>query len=452
MVIKSRYSQEFNRTIPHQLEGPEFSPYQNTVHTATKPTAKKSSLLATLVAAATLASLILPLCFSIKNVQPTSAELHFAVVAEEGYEETDVLTYQLLLGAKIVEEGLLPFGQSMFLMDELAPDSRYTIQIFKNGVPEKTLNFRTKPEEQRQTTVPTTAESPAVLTPVTQPPATQPSATTPKSTLPAVTVATQPAETTTPTETTVATEPTMPYIPPAAPLPETKPSETKPVETQPAETYPEEIPEETINPYDEPDFEPQATANSINSQVQIEFNLFENEATDITYTVEHTVGNATVGTYQYPGSTTSATIDIPAAHQTSTNLFIITISYMVDGISGEKTQTCTVVPPNLLPGISGDPTFTLDDSGTLLNITGTVDPNGANPETVYVYVSTDYSSVFPYYDSATNTFYTGDSPMFLNVADQNATSLTINITVCGQIAGTEQAITSSYIFNKSDSP
>lgn len=436
MVINSRYSQEFNRTIPHQTEGPEFSPYLNTGTTATKPTAKKSSaLLAAMMAAAALAALLLPLCFSIKNVQTTTAELHFAVVAEEGYTEDDMLTYQLLFRGEIVEEGLLPFGRSLFLLDNLMPDSRYTVEIFKNGEPEKTLNFRTKPVGNEETTVPAT-EPPATQAAATEPTATQAPPVT-QATIPATTAPTQPTVTTAPTEATTPVRPTPPYVPPATP---------------PEDIPPEAIPDETINPYHEPSFEPHATANNINSQMQIVFNLVENMASDITYTVEHTVNGVTVGTHQYPGSAESATINIPADCQTSTNTFTVTISYNVDGIPGSKTQVCTVVPPNLLPGISGTPTFTLDSTGTQLSITGTIDPNGADPDTISIYIATGYSSVFPYYDKATYAFYTGDKPISLSVVDQMASSLNLEITIISEVAGVTQSVTSPYTFTKPVSP
>ena len=398
--------------------------------------------MAALLAAAALAALILPLCFSIKNVQPRSAELHFSVVAEEGYTEDDILTYQLLNESEIIRQGQLPYGSSFLLLDNLESDSRYTIRIFKNNELEKTLNFRTKPEETEET------GEPATEPPVTQPLATVPSATHPPSVtqpmIPATTPATVPTEITVPTEPTETTAPTEatapPYIPPYVP------PAAEPVPP------PEDIPEETINPYDKPSLSINAAPNADNSQVQFEFNLYKNMAENVAYTVEHIVDGATIGTYHYPGDATSITISIPPAYQTGINDFTVTMAYEVNGIPDTQSQSITLVPPNLLPGISGSPAFTLSADGTQLDITGTIDPNGADPSSILVDISTGFSGVMPYYNSATHTFYTGDRPMNLSVSDQTATTLHITITISGMIAGVHKSVTSSHTFVKPVSP
>ena len=275
MVISSRYDQQFNRTIPHQTEGPEFTPYINKGTTATKPSA--SALLAVLLAAAALAALILPLCFTTKNVQSRSAQLHYSIIAEEGYEETDELTYQLFFAGEMIREGKLPHGDSFLLLDDLEPDSRYTIEIFKNGEPEKTLNFRTKPEENAETTAPGT-EPPADDLP---PAPADPQPETPENEAPEVKPATAPTETTVPTvptEPTKATAPTEATIP-KAPVP---PPYTPPIVTPEPEPEPEP-PEETIPGIEKPIFEINGTPSPDFSWYSITFYTEPKNVTDYAY-------------------------------------------------------------------------------------------------------------------------------------------------------------------------
>ncbi|MBQ6720178.1 MAG: hypothetical protein IJN20_07525 [Oscillospiraceae bacterium] len=434
MVISARYDQQFNRTIPHQIEGPEFTPYENTGSTATKPAAKRSALLAALMAAAALAALILPLCFSIKNVQPRSAELHFAVVAEEGYKETDMITYQLLFGGDPVEEGLLPFGKSVFLLDDLEPDSRYTVEIFKNGEPEKTLNFRTKPEDGAETTAPGT-EPPADTQPA--PADTQPEA--PETQAQETKPVTEPTEISVPTEPTKATAPTEATTP-KAPVP---PPYTPPIVT------PE--PEETIPAVEHPIFNLDGTPSADFSWYNITFNTEPKNAIDLVYTVVHTAGGATVGTYTYDPSVSSVQIPIPAEHRNTVNRFDITLSYKWNGISAEQTLMLTEVPPSLLPGISGDPTFTLLNSGTQLGVSGRVDPNGVDPNTITLSVETENTLASLSYNSTTNEFYT-NTPIDLSETEQNAPSIDIRIYIFCEIGGLSRSTYSDYTFMKPVTP
>jgi len=165
----------------------------------------------------------------------------------------------------------------------------------------------------------------------------------------------------------------------------------------------------------------------------------------------HTAGEATVGTYTYDSSVSSVQIPIPEEHRNTVNRFDVTLSYKWNGISDEQTLMITEVPPSLLPGISGDPTFTLLNSGTQLAVSGRVDPNGVDPNTITLSVETENTLASLSYNSTTNEFYT-NTPIDLSETEQNAPSINIRIYIFCEIGGFMRSTYSVYTFTKPVTP
>ena len=133
------YSEEYNRTFPDQPEGPEYTPYVNS-GSGTKPSISKSTL-AALVAAAAMTAALFSSDFDVDNIQTHSAIFEYEVKSEAG----DLLTYELITGGETVQEGFLDLGDDDLLFDDLTPDTRYSVKIFKNSELLDTIHFRTKP-------------------------------------------------------------------------------------------------------------------------------------------------------------------------------------------------------------------------------------------------------------------------------------------------------------------
>lgn len=264
--MANQYCPEYNRTMPEQQEGPEFTPYVNKGSVASKPSA--SALLAALLTAVIIASIILPLNFSIWNIESRAAELHYAVTEENGFTLGDVVTFRLITSGEEVLEGQLPFKESILLLESLTPDTRYTLEIYRNGEWIKSLNFRTKPEGNGNAPAPSETETaletkPTETTEVTEV-TTEPTEETTDPTEITEDTTEPTEETTEPTEeTTEPTEVTNPiYYPPANTDPtETDPPWTDPPETDPTETDPPETdPPETDPPgTDPPETDPPST-------------------------------------------------------------------------------------------------------------------------------------------------------------------------------------------------
>jgi hypothetical protein len=62
-------------------------------------------------------------------------------------EAGDLLTYELITGGETVQEGFLDLGDDDLLFDDLTPDTRYSVKIFKNSELLDTIHFRTKPAD-----------------------------------------------------------------------------------------------------------------------------------------------------------------------------------------------------------------------------------------------------------------------------------------------------------------
>ncbi len=197
----NKYSYEFNRSFPHQTEGPEIAPYVNKNAPRKKISASVASVLTVMVAVVVAAiALVSPLGFYVDNVAATSAEFFFDASGEAGFVPEDEIIYRMLCDGKEIISAPLPHEKGSMPFLGLSSDEYYTVQIIRNGELLKTLNFRTPPIKAEESSVPS-AES-------TQAPETRPSETTPP-------------------ETT---------------LPETTPPETTPPETTPPETTPAPIP------------------------------------------------------------------------------------------------------------------------------------------------------------------------------------------------------------------
>lgn len=197
----NKYSYEFNRSFPHQTEGPEIAPYVNKNAPRKKISVSVASVLTVTVAVVVAAiALVSPLGFYVDNVAATSAEFFFDASGEAGFVPEDEIIYRMLCDGKEIISAPLPHEKGSMPLLGLSSDEYYTVQIIRNGELLKTLNFRTPPTKAEESSVPS-AES-------TQAPETRPLETTPP-------------------ETT---------------LPETTPPETTPPETTPPETTPAPIP------------------------------------------------------------------------------------------------------------------------------------------------------------------------------------------------------------------
>ena len=187
----NNYSYEFNRSFPHQTEGPEISPYFNKNAPRKKISASVASVV-TVMAAVVVAAIVLasPLGFYVDNVNATSAELFFDVSEEAGFVPEDVVSYRMLCGGEKMEESLLPHTKASISFLKLSPDTYYSVHIIRNGEILKTLNFRTPPIKEE---APIVSADDTTLAPETTPPETTPLETTPPETTP---LETTPPETT----------------------------------------------------------------------------------------------------------------------------------------------------------------------------------------------------------------------------------------------------------------
>lgn len=250
------YSEEYNRTFPDQPEGPEYAPYTNK-GSGTKPSISKSTLAALVAAAAMTVALFSP-DFDVDNIQSYSAIFEYDVKSEEG----DLLTYELITGGETVQEGFLDLDDDDLLFDDLTPDTRYSVKIFKNRAHLDTIHFRTKPlggdpsPENREpistgtSTEPSSGISSEPTAESVTDPAKEATEMTTEETVEKATEETVPEtteETTDPTEeTTEPTEETKPKWPPYKPSrPKPRPTEsTDPTDesTEPTEesVYPSE--------------------------------------------------------------------------------------------------------------------------------------------------------------------------------------------------------------------
>lgn len=197
--MENQYSHEFNRSFPHQTEGPEISPYFNKNAPRKKISASVSSILA-VVAVVAVAAIVLssPLGFYVDNVDAMAAHLYYDASEEAGFVSEDVISYRLFCAGAELHEAELPHTKDSVYLSGLSPDMYYSIHIMRNGELLKTLNFRTPPLKEAAPSV--SDDDTSAQTPEKTPPETTPSETTPPETTPPET---------TPPETT------PPAIPPA---------------------------------------------------------------------------------------------------------------------------------------------------------------------------------------------------------------------------------------------
>lgn len=144
--MANSYDQEFNRSFPTQTEGPEFSPQKDSGKNGRKSYSLAKKMLMSMATAAAAALVVLsPLNFSVRDVEHTSALFVYEYDVQNDTGDGTELSYKLYSGEELVEEGSIDPGSESVLLDELEPDTVYTLRIWNGDKHIKTLSFRTKP-------------------------------------------------------------------------------------------------------------------------------------------------------------------------------------------------------------------------------------------------------------------------------------------------------------------
>lgn len=138
--MTGRYDQEFNRTMPEQTEGPEFTPYVNKGK-GKKTKFKMPVVVATLVGAAILFGLFSS-SLGLESVGTADAVVSCDITKES---PTDVIEYVLYENGTAIASGELDEGHTEIPFEGLIPDTPYTFEVLKNGNQVDTLNFKTLP-------------------------------------------------------------------------------------------------------------------------------------------------------------------------------------------------------------------------------------------------------------------------------------------------------------------
>ena len=246
--MANSYDQEFNRSFPEQIEGPEFAPNINYGKNKKKSYGLRKLLMALSTAAAAALIVLSPLGFDVTDIETDSALLVYDYEVQNDPKDEIILNYRLYEKQELIRQGEMEQGNNELLLDELKPDTLYILRVWNGEEHIKTLRFRTKPVNPIGFTKPDPdggfepgigggedEEEPEVKASATPIPTVQPSAS------PVPTASPTPSPTPRPTATPVPTQPPAPVVPEPAPVVPT------PIPATPAPT-----PAPTNNPYYDP--------------------------------------------------------------------------------------------------------------------------------------------------------------------------------------------------------
>ena len=253
--MANSYDQEFNRSFPEQVEGPELTPYIDYGKNTKKSYGLRKLLMALSAAAAAALIMLSPLGFDVTEIDTDSALFVYDYEVRNDPKDETILNYRLYEKQKLERQGEMEQGSNEILLEDLKPDTLYFLRVWNGEEHIKTLRFRTKPVNPIGFTKPDPdggfepgigggeeEEEPEVKASATPIPTVQPSAS------PVPTASPTPSPTPMPTATPVPTQPPAPVVP-----------EPAPVVPTPIPATPTPAPVPTNNPYYDP--EGNATTN-----------------------------------------------------------------------------------------------------------------------------------------------------------------------------------------------